>query len=68
MCPPNVQHSFSIARTVGDIFTTLSALLSVLIVGLIFIAEIYLSTARYIVGCMEDLFRSGDGTGKAGRS
>ncbi len=68
MCPPNVQHSSSTARTVGGIFTTLSGLGLALIVLLIFIAEIYLSLARFIVGCMEDLFRSGDGTGKAGRS
>ncbi len=68
MCPPNAQHSFSIARTAGGIFTILSALLSVLIAGLIFIAEIYRSTARFIVGCMADRSRSGDGTGKADRS
>lgn len=56
------------ARIVEGIFDHLKSLTCALIVGLIFIVEMWRHSAVLFASLMADLFRAGDGTGMGGRS
>lgn len=63
-----VNIFYTTVQAVADIIELVSSCLSVLIVGMIFIVEIYRSLGRVIVGSTADQRRTGDGTDEAGRS
>jgi hypothetical protein len=64
----SVMHSSTTVQDVVGTFQLIIGCLFAPIVALIFIVEIYRSTARVFAGNMAVRHRTGDGTGTGGRS